>query len=230
MKTIVITGCSWGAGEWGGDGTSIKTNISHPGLGGYFMEHGFNVVNLSRPGGNNQELILPLHAFLEINQHLNIQHIFFIQTDIGRCINEKVFFKDAELDLDGRISNLYYDLYSQLNHYAVMHDVTIHLIGGLTDLHPGNFTGLPNLNFLVPSWAKLIDNNISTTLLNDGDGFEWLDKNYAHKDQIEPYLNTALERSKYFKKTPEFFYPDWAHPNRKGHRVLYEYIKNNLVL
>jgi len=230
MKTIIITGCSWGAGEWAGNSPSIKSNISHPGLGGYLIEDGYNVVNLSRPGGNNQELILPLHAFLEINQHLNIQHIFFIQTDIGRCINEKVFFKDADLDLDGRITNLYYDLYSQLNHYAVMHDITIHLIGGLTDLHPAKFTGLPNLNFLVPSWTKLIDSNISTTLLNDGDGFEWLDKNYLYKDQLETYLNIALERSKYFRRTPEFFYPDWGHPNRAGHRVLYEYIKNNLKL
>ena len=31
------------------------------------------------------------------------------------------------------------------------------------------------------------------------------------------------------KEHKEYFWPDGGHPNRKGHRVLYDYIINNVI-
>ena len=80
MKSVVITGCRWGAGEWPAqDGT-----FEHAGLAQYFVNDGYHAANLSSSGSGNLRLIKPLCQFLEINTQLDIEHIFVVQTDIGR--------------------------------------------------------------------------------------------------------------------------------------------------
>ena len=173
MKTIVITGCSWGCGEWQRasepPGTQLQL-ITHPGLGRYLLEDGYNVVNLSEFSEGNHQLLTPLKYFMEVNQHLNIEHVFFIQTDIFRSVRDKQLdfntFITNHGDLSGSIKMMYYDFYSKLNHNAMLGNYSVNLIGGLTDLIP-ELDVFDHLNFLIPSWCRLIDSTVPNLSLTD---------------------------------------------------------------
>jgi hypothetical protein len=67
----------------------------------------------------NHSLIDPLYYFLDVNRHLNIRHVFFIQTDITRSIRDKFldfnkFAKDKNNNLKQIIRYMYDDVYSKL--------------------------------------------------------------------------------------------------------------------
>jgi lysophospholipase L1-like esterase len=55
----------------------------------------------------------------------------------------------------------------------------------------------------------------------------WKNKN---KQEILSYIDSATERRSYMFNNKEFFWPDGMHPNRKGHKVLYDAIKSKLNL
>ena len=237
MKTIVITGDSWGCGEWQRatepPGTQQQI-ISHPGLTQYFIDDGYNVANLSQYSMGNHTLIDPLYYFLDVNRHLNIKHVFFIQTDITRSIRDKFFdfnkfSKDKNNNLEQIIRYMYYDVYSKLNHIGNVLGYNITLIGGLSDLviDVGEFN---HLNFLVPSWVKLLDESAKISHLLDHVNMEHLLAVYNDKEQLLPFIEELNVRHDIWKNNPNFFWPDGNHPNRIGHKVLYDYIKNSKLL
>ena len=72
MKTIIITGDSWGCGEWGVD---TNTPIVHGGLSDYFEQDGYNIINLSHPRKGPLTCLVELHRFLMVSRN-KIEHIF----------------------------------------------------------------------------------------------------------------------------------------------------------
>ena len=229
MKTIVITGCSWGAGEWGGDGQPF----AHAGLAQYFSESGYNVVNLSCTGSGNFKLIQPLSNFLEINLHLDIEHIFVLQTDIGRDFDQKWWanVRNELLDvntpnLEYRISEMYCQFYDKLNYTMKNRKKKVHLIGGLTDLNMDFKNDFENINFLIPSWTQLCDPATPLCYVINHNGFA----DFLDKRQHMEYIIATHTRLNYFENHPEFFWPDGTHPNRYGHKILYDAVKTKLNL
>jgi hypothetical protein len=242
MKTIVITGDSWGAGEWG-----IKTDppLIHGGLSDYFAQDGYCVINLSHPGKGPLTYLVELHKFLMVNRN-KIEHIFFIQSCIGRDFTTRfdehlAFLKrlpghhhlvwNDNLNLESNIVGCYKQIYDKLNFMATYHRTVINVIGGLTDLLPP-FPEFSNLNFLIPSWVSLIDSSMSKCILIDKLTFGYLDVVWKNKNKQEilSYIDSATERRSYMFNNKEFFWPDGMHPNRKGHKVLYDAIKSKLNL
>ena len=240
MKTIIITGDSWGAGEWG---VNTETPIVHGGVSDYFEQDGYNIINLSHPGKGPLTYLVELNKFLMVNYN-KIAHIFFIQSCIGRDFTTRfdeslAFLKmlpgnhhlvwNDNLNLESNIVGCYRQVYAKLNFMATYHRKIINVIGGLTDLPPP-FIEFSNLNFLIPSWVSLINPSISTCMLVDANMFEHLDKNFKNKQEIIPYIDSAIERQSFMKNNKEFFWPDGMHPNREGHKVLYDAIKTKLNL
>ena len=232
MKTIVITGCSWGCGEWN------HGDIAHCGLAEYLTQDGYNVVNLSEPSSGPIHLINPLNRFLEYNSHLDIEHIFLIQSDIGRNFTTRVgtgnnrpqhddiaVVWDDQLTLENNIKGIYRQFYSRLNVIGKYRKKSINLIGGLTDLVIDYANDFENLNFLIPSWCQLVDSTIPNLSLIDIMSLEYLNNNYNNKAEILPLVEQSLARSNFWKKHPNMFWPDGIHPNRHGHKVLYDAIK-----
>ena len=242
MKTIIITGDSWGAGEWGWN-IEAPTPIVHGGLSDYFEQDGYNIINLSHPGKGPLTYLVELNKFLMISRN-KIEHIFFIQSCIGRDFTTRfderlAFMKrlpgnhhliwNHDLNLESNIVGCYRQVYDKLNFMATYHRKIINVIGGYTDLPPP-FIEFSNLNFLIPSWASLIDPSIPKCMLIDIEAFDYLNKNCKNKQEIIPYIDAATERTSFMKNNKEFFWPDGGHPNRKGHKVLYDTIKSKLNL
>lgn len=50
---ILITGDSWGCGEW--DGLNVDYRVTHSGIEQYLRDDGYTVENVSRGGYNNLE-------------------------------------------------------------------------------------------------------------------------------------------------------------------------------
>ena len=75
MKTIIITGCSWGCGEWN------HGDIAHGGLAEYLTQDGYNVVNLSEPGSGPIHLINPLNEFPVVDSQQYRQFIIGLVLD-----------------------------------------------------------------------------------------------------------------------------------------------------
>jgi hypothetical protein len=240
MKTVVITGCSWGAGEWG---LNTDPPIVHGGLSDYFEQNGYNIINLSHPGKGPLTYLVELHRFLMVSRN-KIEHIFFIQSCIGRDFftefdEHLAFMKrlpghhhliwNHDLNLESNIIGCYRQVYDKLNFMATYHRKIINVIGGYTDL-PLPFIEFSNLNFLIPSWVSLIDPSIPECMLIDNNAFDYLDKNCKNKQEIIPYMDSAIERQSFMKNNKEFFWPDGCHPNRLGHKVLYDAIKTKLNL
>ena len=224
MKTVIILGCSWGCGEWK-RGSAQDQLITHGGIAQYFREDGYNVINLSQYSGSNHCMLDPLYYFLRMNNHLEIDSIYWIQTDIARSLRDGyIHLTDYKhSNLTESIRSMYYDFYSNLNHRLKIRGHRAKMIGGLTDLYV-NFE-FENLDFLVPSWIKLINSDISSAHLVDPIGHEWLDKHYSKPSEILPFVEQALERYNYWRSAPELFWPDGDHPNKKAHRILYDHIR-----
>ena len=226
MKTIVITGCSWGAGEWSGLG-----NLTHAGLAEYFKEDGFNVVNLSQPGTGPWSLLDSLRYFIWVNKDLlNIQHVFFLQSDISRDFSKfhnKIIW-NSTLNLEHNVKGIYRQLYHNLNNIGVDSDIHISLIGGVTDLVMEFKNDFKYLKFLIPSWTQLIDPTAIPVLMFKFDDIPDDFKN--NKEEISQFMDQVLTRFNVFENNKKHFWPDGGHPNRLGHRVLYDAIKPKLNL
>ena len=120
---------------------------------------------------------------------------------------------------------MYKQFYDNLNICLRNRNKKAYLIGGLTDLILDGHENFDCLEFLIPSWAQLCNpNNFPCHILNLN-GLTAFDKK-----QLLPYIELAHKRLDYFKYSQDLFWPDGSHPNRLGHKVLYDTIKSKLNL
>jgi hypothetical protein len=225
LKTIVITGCSWGAGEWGKNSTGYA--LLHPGISQNFIEVGYNVVNLSQPGSDPYGLLFPLDAFLKVNIHLDIAYVFYIQTDISRVLNFKeIPFSES---CNQSIKKEYLCLYEKLNHIAKTNNKKISVIGGLTDVDV-KLTQFSSLELALQSWCRLIDPKAPLTTAIDIEYFTKIKSFKDQKTEIIQMIDRSVERRNLWESNPSFFWPDGLHPNRKGHQKLFDYLMKNYIV
>ena len=227
MKTIIITGCSWACGEW--DTVNGHYGLSHQGLTQYYLDAGYNCINLAQPGGNIMGLWYTLNAFLKVNTHLDIKQVIYIQTDCGRSFKNlelNALLQDKSKSLTGIIDYCYQIFYDKLNDIAPTYNTKVSVVGGLTDVTT-DLTPYTNLDLAVPSWVRLIDPAQPLTSLVDQTSIDFLTQHCPHrKSEILDLLDAALARRDYFDQNPKIFYPDWRHPNRYGHQILYDKLTN----
>ena len=234
MKTIIIAGCSWGAGEW-----STDNQIVHYGLAKYLMDIGYNVVNLSQPGLGPFEVIRPIETFLYVNSgFLDIEHIFVLQSDIGRDLNTNGYYmrdtsqslaelwelfrnEEHQFGLEHDLKYTYRDFYSKLNRTAEQRETKISLIGGLTDLFMEFAPQFTSLNFILPSWIQLMHPETVPIHIHEVENFP--DK-HKDKQQMLPLLDAANTIAKLFNTS--HYFPDNCHPNKHGHKILFDYLKS----
>lgn len=221
-NTVVIAGCSWGAGAWG-----TASKIIHSGLAKYLQDIGYNVVNLSQPGRGPFAVLEPIDTFLSVNsKFLDIEHIFVIQSDVGRDFNEvyRKHYKVRAMDsnnLEHNIKYTYYDFYSKLNYIAEQRKYKINLIGGLTDLVTEFATSFSNLHFTVPSWIQLLHPEAEPIYIHQ---VENIPDNHKDKKQMLTFIEAALSTGSLFSASVRF--PDNQHPDEHGHKILFDKLKS----
>jgi lysophospholipase L1-like esterase len=133
--------------------------------------------------------------------------------------------------------------YSLLDAAAKQKNEKIFALGGFAtvDDQIQNFTNLVNF---VPSIISLIDPSKSFSAYSFFMRFDWfvdvienISSNYSLEQEIidtlkEEYIHMVDENVKmknYLKENKKYFWPDGMHPNREGHRIIFNKIKEELL-
>lgn len=230
-----MAGDSWACGEWD---WSPEYKITHRGLTDYVTEHGYTVVNLSKPGGNNTEAAERVDNFLQVSSHLNISQIFVFQTEWTREMEGEPIAKDFEYtEIKSRILSRFYQRLSQCFHRL---DVPINLIGGCSDtVWSDTFSReYPGVQILCQSLTNLAitgDHRISEPVYSVWNRrCEYLlsaFKKYGKDGDLELILHDVAlghQRADLWGRETQYFYPDGLHANSKVHKTLFELIKNTI--
>lgn len=220
MKTILIGGSSWGCGEWTWF-NKRNYGVSHKGLEQYLVDDGFSVVNSSQGGSSNSKSIRRVARQLELG---NYDHIIWFQGDplgdLKPYENFNSLFASYQqvLERSNELLNSHYEKLNQLGNKVIC-------IGGCSKLDPD----IRNYNNLIPlvdsmieliiphitapkvwceGWVHYIDSSINESLLD----CLLVDKKIQEQLTAEPIMN-----------------PCGFHPNRDGHRILFDVVKEFLV-
>jgi hypothetical protein len=240
---ILIAGDSWGCGEW-----SNSYSILHTGLEQYLIDDGNKVVNLSRGGASNLDAANRIETFLDIKNKLNIEKIETIlvfQTEWFRDLDSirylyplnkdeylNFVFNKEYLNIDKCISSWYY----RLSNIGKKYSVKIGIIGGASDTvflskfteeYPNVFIACQSLTNLIVNNNSYIDNPVFGVNLNR---FLKLTKNANIMSNIIKDIDKSNQRLNTWKKFPKYFFPDGCHPNRLGHKILFDFLKSTNVV
>ena len=224
MKKILIGGDSWACGEWQFDKTNTNT-IVHPGLAQYFLDDGFAVINCAQGRSSNSEAI---DRMLDQYAKDKFDYVIWVQTDPLRDLRPYVDFlskftkHDQLLVESNRLLNSSYEKLNQLGKQIIC-------LGGCSKLDPDiskykNLIPLVDsiIEFLLPDfthpeiwhsdWIRCTKNAVVSTF-NE----ELLDQLLMNKQQQDQLYLEPL------------FNPDGQHPNRDGHRIIYDRITEFLI-
>jgi len=235
---IFIGGDSWARGE--------HPNFHHLGLQQYFVEEGYQVINSSVLGASNYDSIDILNNDLR-EQYQSGDLIFWVQTDplrdlrgpkplYHRLVPQITSAKGIYSLMDILLHNSYRKLEAVGNNYSA----TIYAIGGLCSVGD---VGLFNfINPIVTSWPRLLVGDIPKYKQVDWSKFAiWCSDWTAEQLGINPIVydhdlakKVILEADELNQNRKIFnepiFSPDGQHPNRYGHKILYDYIKAKLKI
>ena len=243
-KTIVIAGGSWASGEWGAvpgaTEPSAAGGLKHPGLSQYLLDSGYQVINLSQPGGANKHSADRVSSFLNCNQHLDISSVIVFQTEWVRDI-----FVESPTIVNDDVTHGYHDLknriisrfYNYLSQASVQYNVPIYLIGGCSDtVWLDQFSKeYPGLQIVCQSLTNLLVNGDHRNpdpvhcifSKRDEEEIKYIKKHIGTQD-LELLLNDidkGTQRVNSWANHRDYFYPDGFHANRQGHHVLFEFLK-----
>jgi hypothetical protein len=242
LKNILILGDSWSQGEIDFD-ENKKHIVTHGGVHRYLVEHGHSVTNLGGLGESNDQAYR-----CYIQQPATYDLVLWFQTDVTRDVNynyEELFYKKlVELkSIRGVFDYILLNTYSLLDAAAKQKNEKIFTLGGFAtvDDQIQNFTNLVNF---VPSIISLIDPSKSFSAYSFFMRFDWfvdvienISSNYSLEQEIidtlkEEYIHMVDENVKmknYLKENKKYFWPDGMHPNREGHRIIFNKIKEELL-
>lgn len=230
---ILINGDSWGCGEWGAPGQDNivqdpnRLNLSHPGIEYYFREKGYLVKNISEAGSSNIEIC----ERFEQENLTQYDYVFCFQTDHIRSLDtqwltnkgkEKVTWEKLINHQKRHLE----EFYQRLNSYGK----NIYLLGGVNKINLDIVKKYPNIVPIMPSVFEFI-----TPEFGEHNDLWWgqhifvIPYVYYDTDCLEQVI-TNKENS-YFSVEPSFkkyYWPDGKHPNRLGHKVIFDYLCNQL--
>ena len=235
MVKIIITGDSWSCGEWGWDNndpTTGKYCNLHKGIEQYFKDDNHKVTNVGRGGISN----IASTSLLNKKIKNNYDYILFFQTDTFRDPDK--YSKTGKFDLTQGIKDyltfsadefleiqkeLLDKTYNKLNSF----NKKIYCMGGTSKLDMNLIKKYPNLVPLIPAITELLCTNYEHPKV-------WISGWASQVSLIKNKDFLNLIRESFYKQKmlksayPELFYPDGYHPNRYGHRIIYDYICREL--
>lgn len=236
MAKILIIGDSWGCGEWGNYSATEPlfpgrpSGITHLGLEQYLIDDGHQVDNRSVGGSTNNDAILYLNESITTN---NYDYVFWFQTDPFRDINSEIFNKNFKWfhnfdDLLLRQKIQLKKTYKNLNYHSIAANTVIHCMGGCSKLNVDELRNYPNLIPLIPSVIEfLIPNFTHPKIWFSGDWVLNLDDRWDLKT-----LDCIIAEHKKMHSLPKhsiYFELDGGHPDRHGHKKIYEFIKRTVL-
>lgn len=245
---IVINGLSWGLGEWQGP------RLNHRGIEQYFRDIGYQVRNTCITRNSHAKAAKELDRYLgQTKKHCLI---FWIQTDplldLVKPEAAELGFRNKPIETTlpkfsnsiqtarGLISLLRQcqnNIYSELHQIAEKHNTVIHCIGGSHNLYLPALKQFDRLVALIPSWINLMVPDLDEIPdLRDPDFgicYTWpetcIDYSQFDTDLTEQVRREFQLLNRYEPVLREdIFHPDGLHPNRFGHKILFEEIVKKL--
>lgn len=219
---ILIGGDSWGVREWS-DSEEI-----HRGMWQYFEEDGHTVTMAAIPGECNGITTNHLNNILS-NPTIHYDYIFWFQSDPLRDLRPYDDFGESLKtyeDLIIKSDELIDKTYSFLNSIGKK----IYCIGGCSKLNMELIKKYNNLHSLIESVTEFILPTYTHSKLWHSDWINHVEK--LEMTSIDLLLKDKLNQDSLadieIPEHKEYFWPDGGHPNRNGHRVLYDFIINSL--
>ena len=241
---IIIAGCSWGVGEWNLE----CSQILHPGLEFYLKNDGHDVVNLSCGAISNLDIVARLENYFERFPDTPKGPVIVFQTEYTRDYKHYAREKDYGTNEAeeyhnglGAVSSRWIErFYHRLSKFSQAWDRPIKIIGGCGDTmwfdnmdhdYPGCKIVCQSLTNLLINNNHRIQQPVYSWYLNNSVGLiEKIKKNGVDSKQlneINSLISLGFQRESDVRENPELFYPDGRHPNRVGHKILYEHLINN---
>jgi hypothetical protein len=232
---IFIAGDSWGCGEW--DSQDHIHKVYHKGLEQYFSDAGFSVSNTSVGSSSNNSAINRLSNALEAHYSTG-DLVLYIQTDPLRDLRPYTTLTQEVINHHGVISlrnSLLQAAYEQLQTTAIRVKCKILVIGGKADLYLPGFDNLKNVVPLIESWVHLLVGHMPEYQRLFP---QWTTSDYnimninlpvISGDLLKKIIDEVYHSEKCWKMFREpIFHPDGCHPNRDGHKILFDHIIKKL--
>lgn len=237
---IWLAGDSWACGEWNPE----CTKILHGGLAQYLQEDGHQVRNLSQGGLSNLDIV---HRIKNRHDRYDTEEpdlVLVFQTEYSRdykhdSMQDQFGSGDWQDLTQGQdlVNRWVERFYIQLSEIAAKFAVPIKIIGGCSDTMP--FDNMPQdypgCDIICQSMTNLILNNnhqIQAPI------YSWYTKNTRdlikkfrhhlsddHMQFIMHDMERGFQRECLLREHPVFFWPDGIHPNRSGHKILFDFLK-----
>ena len=247
---IVQVGDSWAAGTWDKDSDTPRPN---EGVCQNFIDVGYSIRNLAKPGGSNLESIDRLKDYLRSNQNEinDIKFILFWKTEFFREIWYYHPGDTIYVTLEEELSHGYQSLkdhwvyrpYYRLAEIISQWGIPIYVLGGCSDCiwydeFEKDFPGV-----------KIICQSVTNLLLNGDHRVQepifceflpgWIDRCKFLEKIKQGITNQGLEsllrdidlgaqRLKLFRENPQFFGPDEIHPNASAQKLIFEYLMEHI--
>jgi hypothetical protein len=244
---IFVSGSSWARGEWA-PGNPV---VQHDGIKQYFTDAGYSVVDCSQARSYHSRVINYLDGKLASN-YTNGDIVFFIMADplldlimpelagmkLKRDSDAKNLpeFTQAIKDASGLINLVRQQqdtIYSQLNAVAKKYNVKIHCIGGTYNVNTNLLDKYTNLLPTVVSWIYLLAGHFKEHPGTEDSGFgitytwglNYIDTATYTKEfalQVQQEFDLISDTTRIMDEL--IFHPDGLHPNKEGHKILYNHL------
>lgn len=237
---ILINGDSWGCGEWSHD-RGKSTSPLHTGLEQYIKDCGHQVWNISVGGSSNYQIANRLNLWLDRHPDEILDHILIFQTDPIRD-SAMLFLKDFDqITCADSLLNIWISrFYSRLSEISQKSNCPIILIGGISDTlwltnmeihYPGVSVACQSMVNLILNNTHRVDQPVISWYDRDSIGVITRIKKELSQAEIAKLLkqvDLGMQRQDRVFGSPEYFWPDGKHPNRLGHKILFDFLKTQI--
>jgi hypothetical protein len=235
---IIVIGDSWAAGEWSrGDLYEGEQKVTHGGLGQYIQESGLACTTLCNPGAGNYASAFGLECWFERNQNQKVDSIFVFQTDYARD-SAMVFEEDYDIvEHENSVANIIISrFYHRLIEISRRYGPKIYLVGGSGDTlsselvkkhySPLEVACQSMTNFLINDNDQINDPILSLYKNDSLMMIEKIKKKLSDSKLLTLFdkIDQGIKRETQIFSHPDYFWPDGIHPNRLGHKKLFDFL------
>jgi hypothetical protein len=227
---LAIAGCSYTQGEFSHVDDEYK--ITHRGLSCYLECNNYQTINVGQNGLSNRNAVKNLTHLKD----MNVMHWLLVKTDPIRdlLINQLHAIDDNIDEHQWKMWLTWWHRHHDWNELANDYDAWLAqqiqknfpgqdfwVIGGLCSLNPDPYEAC-GIKVLSPSW---IDQFTAEAADSQWDDVEWLINNLPNqfKEQSIDVMDRVNKKNQ-TRHQHEWFARDGQHPDRNGHKLLYDQV------